>query len=58
MASVLCWVFSPLRSFKRERGGVPADLGCLLGVGGVVKFFRAHGGCLGSRTDEGRGYLR
>ena len=24
----------------------------------LVKLLRAHGGCLGSRTDEGRGYLR
>jgi hypothetical protein len=24
----------------------------------VVKLLRAHGGCLGSRTEEGRGYLR
>ncbi len=23
-----------------------------------VKLLRAHGGCLGSRTEEGRGYLR
>jgi len=24
----------------------------------LVKLLRAYGGCLGSRTDEGRGYLR